>query len=302
MEAKRAIIESVLQSPYVGFMEQAKNYSNVFFGPNLLRSNDSNTFLSPAQFGCLTGLLIIFFSNYQIDKDKCLNRLWFLVNSTNIREFIFVTTCFLVSMVFMPLTFLIFVVFRIYKELDATRLRKDKTAHFSDFLNGEDAMWACEDAVSKSIINILAFVGVKPGCDEDSPENLLQSIRHRIQTTLMSTNRFPKMFYRRRKSNSGYYYWTDENRLTINDYVRLSNRQKVLHAQSEEEFKKEISEISNDPLPADNTALWECLINQRAVKVGDDMKCPVRDIRLTCETFIETIFSTGHLSSSPFSR
>lgn len=281
MEAKRPIIESVLLSPYVGFMEQAKNYSNVFLSPNLLRSNDSNTILSPAEFGCLTGLLIIFFSNYQIDKDKCLNRLWFLVNSTSFREFIFVTTCFLVSMVFMPFMLLIFAVFRIYKELDAMTLRKDKTAHFSGFLNGEDIVWACEDAVSKSIINVLAFVGVKPDCVDNLPDNLLQSIRHRIETTLMSTNRFPKMFYRRRKSDSGYYYWTDENSLTINDYVRLSNRQKVLHVQSEEEFKKEISEISNDPLPADNTALWECLISQRAVKVGDDMKCPVRGIKLT---------------------
>lgn len=258
-------------------MEQARNYSNEFLRPNLLRSNDSNPFMSPAQFGCFTGLLIIVFSNYQIDKEKCLNRLWFVLNSPSSRELIFVTTCFLASMLFMPSTLLVFAVFRIYKELDGLKLRKDGAARFKGFLNGEDIVWACEDAVSKSIINVLAFVGAKPNDDENLPENLLQSIRNRIQTKLMSTNRFPKMFYRRRKSDSGYYYWTDDNQLTISDYVRFSKSQKVLEAQTEQAFKTEMSEISNDPLPADNTALWECLVSQRAVRVGDDTKYPVRN-------------------------
>lgn len=277
MELKRPIIESVFQSPYVGFMEQARNYSNEFLRPNPLRSNDSSPFLSPAQFGCFTGLLIIVFSNYQIDKEKCLNRLWFVLNAPSSRELIFVTTCFLVSMLFMPSTLLVFAVFRIYKELDGLKLRKDQAVAFKGFLNGEDIVWACEDAVSKSIINVLAFVGVKPNDDENLPENLLQSIRNRIQTKLMSTNRFPKMLYRRRKSDSGYYYWTDDNQLTIDDYVRFSKSQKILEAQTEHAFKTEMSEISNDPLPADNTALWECLISQRAVRVGDDTKYPVRN-------------------------
>lgn len=265
-------------SPYVGFMEQARNYSESLLGPNMLRSNDlkGETFLSPAQFGCLTGMLIIMISYYQLDKDKCLSRLWFLLKSPSIKEFIFVTTCFLVSLLFMPTTFLIFALFRLYKEVDGIKLRRDKTAGFKGFMNGEDIVWACEDAVSKSIINVLAFVRSSPKSDDDLPVSLLQSIRDRIYTKLVQTNRFPKLFYRRRKSDSGYFYWTDENHLTVEDYVRFSRQQKVEQVQSEDEFKRELSETSNDPLPADNTALWECLISQRAIRVGDDKKYAVR--------------------------
>lgn len=277
MEVQHPIIELVLESPDVGMLERARNYSSELFGPNLFRSNETRNeaFLSPAQFGCFTGLLIILFSNYQIDKDKCWSRLWFLINSSNLREFLFVASCFLVSLLFMPTTLIIFAAFRIYKNIDGIKLRNDKAANFKEYLSGEDIVWACEDAVSKSIINVLAFVGAKSENDGNLPENLLQSIRDRIFTKLMTTNRFPKMFYRRRKSNSGYFYWTDENKLTISDYVRLTNQRDGCKMQSEDEFKSEMSRISNDPLPAGNTALWECLISESAVKVGDDMKIPV---------------------------
>lgn len=288
MEVKRPIIELTLKSPALGFFDQARNYSNELFGPNLLRSNDSSneTFLSPAQFGCLTGLLIILFSNYHIDKEKCFNRLWFVLSSPSFGEFFLIALSFIISILFMPSTILCFACFILYKMIDGRQLRNNKSVNFKGFLNGEDIVWACEDEMSKSIINILAFVRAPLNGDESLPLNLLKSIRDRISEKLMITNQFPKMFYRRRKSNCGYFYWTDENPLTINDYVRLSEIRSEAKVQSEAEFKRRMSVISNEPLPAENSALWECLIEQCAVKVGSDLKYPVRSVDLLDVVFV----------------
>jgi hypothetical protein len=260
-------------------IEHTKNESNEFFVPNfLLRTNDTkpHLLLSPAQFGWLTGLLLILLSNYQIDKDKCLNRLKFFLKSSSVGEFVFTTSCFLVWMLLLPLLVLVVGIFRIHKEIDEFKLRQDKSKRFIRSMNGEDIVWACEDGLSKSIINVLAYIRAPTDFDINFSEKLLRSIRDRIFTKLMTTNRFPKMFYRRRNSNSGYFYWTDENHLTINDYVRFSEKKDGENVRNENDFKEEMSAISNQTLPADNTALWECLVGQQMVKVGNDLKYPVR--------------------------
>lgn len=273
MEVKRAIIELLSESPHVTFEPRSLNKSNEFFGPYLQPNAKHESFLSPAQFGCFTGLLLIFFSNYQIDKDKSLNRLWHFLQSPLVKEFLFVTLCFVVWMLFMPLNLLIVGSFTIFKAIDANKLKHDDTKRFKGILNGEDVVWACEDALSKSIINVLAYVRAPTHYNENFSRNLLTSIRERISTELMKTNRFPKMFYRRRKSESGYFYWTDENQLTIDDYVRFSKGSE--NVINEEDFKREMSAVLDETLPADNTALWECLVGQQMVKVGDCLKYPV---------------------------
>lgn len=275
MEVNRPIIELVVKSPHVGFIEQARNFSNEFLGHHLLKTNDTKNdfFMSPAQFGCLTGLLVILFSNYQTDKEKRASRLWLLWRSPSLREFLFVAICFMASMLLMPSIILLLGIFRVYKELDGAKLRKEQRNNFKGFLAGEDIVWACEDGVSKSIINVLTFVRVNV---ELTSENLLQSIRDRVHSKLILAKPFPKMFYRRRLSDSGYFYWTDENQLAVDDYVRFLSQQNTDQVQSEEEFKSEMSGVANEPLPADNTALWECLISQRKIQAEDDMKFAVR--------------------------
>lgn len=278
MEVNRATIGLTFKSPELGFLDQARNFSDELFGPNLLRSNDSRheSLLTPAQFGCLTGLIIIVFSKYQVDKEKSLSRLWFLLKSPKIKEYVFTAICFSVFLVFVPILLFIITTFFALKKLDERKLRRDEASSFKGFLNGEDIVWACEDVVSKSIVNILAFVRAPTSnYEENFSELLLHSIRDRIYKKLIVPNQFPKMFYRRRKSDSGYFYWTDENNLSVNDYARLSDTKNADLVQSEEEFKTAMSGISNNPLPAEDTALWECLVGQRAVKVGDDLKYPV---------------------------
>lgn len=277
MEVKSPIVKFVVQSRGMDLIEFARNHSNDFFGPDYLKtSNERNeTYLSPAQFGCLTGLLIIIFSTYQNDKEKCLKKIWFGIKSSNFREWILVTVCFLAMLLLMPSTLLIFMGFKIYKHVDGLKVRKLEAENFKGFLNGEDIVWACEDSVSKSIINILAYVRGSSTPDLNFAQNILNSIRNRISTKIIEPNRFPKMFYRRRKSDSGYHYWTDDNPLTITDYVRFTDETEPEKPQNEDDFKNKMSEISNQPLPADNTALWECFIGQQVTKAGDDMKIPV---------------------------
>lgn len=263
--------DGVLESTNFGFMERARNYTNHIFGPNLLRSNESSSesFMTPAQFGYLTGLLIILYSNYHIDKEKCWNRLKFFVSSPKLKEYILITVCFLVTMLTMPSMILTFAAFSIYKRIDERRIKANES-NFKGFLNGEDIVWACEDDVSKSIINILAFV--QGSNDDNFGSKLLESIRERFHKKLVETNKFPKMFYRRRLSDSGYFYWSDDNPLTVKDYVRPAE---TTPNATETEFRTKLSQIVNNPLPADNTALWECLIGQQAIQIGDDTKYAV---------------------------
>lgn len=216
MEAKNSLFELFLADS--NEFEIKINLSEHFIGPIFHKPNESKNenLLSPVQFGFLTGLIIILFSDYRIS-NKSLNRIWFFIQSQQVREFLTTAICFLVSLVFMPIIFIIFGIFQLFKKIVGVKLCEDE--NFKGFLHGVDTIWACEDQVSKSIINVLAFVRSSSDI-ENVPENLLQSIRDRIFTKLMITNRFPKMFYRRRRSETGYYYWTDENKLTINDYVR----------------------------------------------------------------------------------
>jgi hypothetical protein len=83
------------------------------------------------------------------------------------------------------------------------------------------------------------------------------------------------MFYRFVRSAEGYFYWTDENSLTINDYVRYLDYTSE-NESTEKEFSRRLSVICNSSLPANNSALWECLIGKQMIKGNDgELKLPV---------------------------
>lgn len=196
------------------------------------------------------------------------------MDARKICDGIFIVVCFLLFLVFSPLVSLVIAGFWLLKKIDEVKLRKVQNSNFKNFLNGVDTVWACEDDFSKSIINVLAFVKAS---EANSPQNVLQSLRDRVSTAILSKNRFPKMFYRRVQSDFGYFYWTDENILMIDDYVRFASCDSsgIL---KEDVFRKEMSQISNLPLPADNSALWECLVGQQVVQCRDDLKLPVSSL------------------------
>lgn len=277
MEVKSPMLINFLVSKSCG-VELMKNYSDEFYGP--LRSNETkNDFMSPLNLVIsVIGLLIVLCTSFQSDKEKDRNQLWLLLKSPVFKEFIYVVSCLLASVIFLPFALLIGATFKIYREYIRHLLMNDKSKQFVSLMQGEDLIWVCEDEKSKSIINVLAFVNCKNEINENLPSQLLQSIRERIYAKLMLPNPFPKLFYRRQRDSSGYFYWTKENNLTVNEYVRYLDSSPSTESIDEEIFKRKMSLICNDPLPADNSALWECLISKQAIKCdeGGDIKYPVR--------------------------
>jgi hypothetical protein len=273
MEVKSPIIKFVLQKCDVQLM---KNYSDDFYGP--MRSNDSKSdFVNPLSFAfTLIGLILVLCTNCHFDKEKVWNQLFFLLKSPALKEFCYVLSCLCASLIFLPFTLLIGVTFKIYREYVRYHLLKDKSLKFVDFMTGEDTVWVCENDKSKSIINVLAFVKSKSSeVNENLPRELLQSIRARIFTKLVLIKRFPKLFYRKQRDESGYFYWTSDNTLSINNYVRYLEKFNDSKIMSDDEMKRQMSEICNNALPGNNSALWECLISQQPIQIGDDIKYPV---------------------------
>ncbi|CAG9806865.1 unnamed protein product [Chironomus riparius] len=267
MEVKNPIIELMLKSCDVELM---KNYSNEFYGP--LRSNDSKADnLVSLHLVSLILLPIIILTNFNFDKEKLKNRVLYVLESPVLREFLYVITCFFVSLIFVPLIFLIVTSFKLYRAYVSKCLKENKSTGFKGFLVGEDTFWVCEDDNAKAVINVLAFVSCR---GENMHENLLTSIRDRIYSKLMLPNTFPKMFYRKKRDESGYFYWTDENYLTINEYVRFMNDSNDIFI-SDDDFKEQMSSICNQSLPADHSALWECLVSRQAIQYDDGIKYPV---------------------------
>lgn len=253
-------------------IECVKNHSSGFLGPQYPKSGNSKAFLSKSQFGWITAFILF---AVLLKKDKTLNRIKKTMGSRQFRDGILMSLCFLLFLVFSPLVLVVVIGFWMFKKIDEFKLRKIQNSNFKDFLNGVDTVWACEDDFSKSIINVLAFV---KSSEANTPQNVLQSLRDRVSTAILSKNRFPKIFYRRVRSDFGYFYWTDENILMINDYIRFASCDSA-GVLKEDTFRKQMSRISNLPLPDDNSALWECLVGQQVVLCGDDLKLPVITLR-----------------------
>jgi hypothetical protein len=256
-------------------VQRMKNYSDNFYGP-LKTTDDKNEFLGPFEIACLTGLAIVALTNISLDKEKIWSRILYVIKSRGLKEFVFTISCLALALILLPFMLAIFIIFKTYKEMVKRQLKNDKKLNFKDFIEGEDVVWMLENQTSKSIINVLAYVNIEGEFDLSLSKNLLQSIRTRIFAKLVLPNAFPKMFYRSQKTPSGYFYWTTENRLAISDYVRYLNVKEDNDELSEDELKILMSEICNQPLPADDTALWECLISRNVVKGGDGkLRLPV---------------------------
>lgn len=90
------------------------------------------------------------------------------------------------------------------------------------FLEGTDALWALEDDISRSVINVMALIKVTPDMqlNGDPSAQILMSLRKRIsERLLVDDSEFPKLFYKRCKEY-GFPFWTDENDCNIEEFIR----------------------------------------------------------------------------------
>ncbi|XP_029163505.1 uncharacterized protein LOC114934948 isoform X2 [Nylanderia fulva] len=191
--------------------------------------------------------------------------------------------CLLTPFIFITLNFLY-----IYRCLVEIILRIQFKGKFAGFLKGTDCVWAIEDAVSLSVINILMILE-KSARDSNAIflENFKNLVNDRIVSKAAGTT-FEKLLYRR-SQKYGYYFWER------NEDIDLKNRIGWLECKnadcdsscedvSSESFRKNLGNICNKPLPDDHTAAWEILIGKRCPR----SRSRVEEGRLSPEECFDT--------------
>lgn len=171
---------------------------------------------------------------------------------------------------FAPLIAIILIFLYIYRCLVEIVLKIQFNTKFAGLLKGEDSVWAVEDTVSRSIINILIIL------EKDTRstnviflEDLRNLINNRIVAKAAGTS-LEKIFYRRNRK-FGYYFWEKSEKIDLKDKIRWlecenANCDGSCEDISSETFRRNLGNVCNRPLPDDNRAAWECLVGKRCTK------------------------------------
>ncbi|XP_025269790.1 uncharacterized protein LOC109610519 [Camponotus floridanus] len=168
---------------------------------------------------------------------------------------------------FTPLILVILNLLYIYHCLIEIILRIQLKDKFIGFLKGTDSVWASEDAVCLSIINILIII---EKTEQNSNVIFLEGLKDLIHDRIISKATgtiFEKLFYRRRQK-FGYYFWERNEEIDLNNRIRWLECENAdcdgsCEDVSSEFFKKNLGSICNKTLPDDHTASWEILVGKR---------------------------------------
>lgn len=169
-----------------------------------------------------------------------------------------------------PLVGLFFLILLSYGAISKRLIRLYYGATFKGFLEGLDAIWNVETGSSRSMLNLLCFVESPLEGHSDIPEQLLRDIRKTIIDKLKDVPKqpYPRIWWTRRQ-RFGFCFWTDDSKLTIEDYVRfmepIGTEGKFLEEAQLHEF---VGKVSNRLLPDGHAACWELLIGTEPVLQG----------------------------------
>lgn len=142
------------------------------------------------------------------------------------------------------------------------------------FLNGFDVVYVNEAPGFKSIHHGISFIS-EIESKENSAEILLNYIRKNFKTRIWNNENYAKVFYTRQVCD-GFYYWSKNNSLTVDDYVRFfDSSYHGEDGQSEEDFRKYFNDIIENPLPANDTANLEILVGKHRVRSNGRLVFPV---------------------------
>nr|CAD7403149.1 unnamed protein product [Timema cristinae] len=179
---------------------------------------------------------------------------------------VFVIACLLLSLAVTPLVMLIFISLMFYRQTVQVILWLVHGKRFAGLMEGADTVWALEDDMSKSVINILAMLQVS-STDESLGEGLLTSLRQLVLSRILtSPQRCPKLLYYRRKSALGYFYWERQNELHLENHIRwMETGMDISDGISEEILGGVVSELANAPLPDQHASSWEILVGRNFI-------------------------------------
>uniref|UniRef100_A0A182QR77 DUF1298 domain-containing protein n=1 Tax=Anopheles farauti TaxID=69004 RepID=A0A182QR77_9DIPT len=226
--------------------------------------------LTPTQFGLLSGLVLFLFMRHKITRWREEHSLLKLTSDADIRRTVFTFLAFLEFLVLSPLLLAILFTLQLYRTAIGIILQRRHGKHFKGLLDGADVVWAIEDQNSRGMINIMAnveepFTGWTSVNGTVSADILL-TLRKRIASRLMRNYQpHPKMFWKR-NVELGYYFWSDQSELTVEDYIRymdtipLADNQ---HSIDERQLRSLLSKINNRHLPAEHTSSWEVLVGRQ---------------------------------------
>lgn len=217
--------------------------------------------ISPAQLGVLTGIFIALFINFKIRSNeqvyKDYNEICNFLRKFDFPHFFYNASCFIGFLVLSPFLLFLMCGFWMYREIVRRCIKAINGKSFQGFLEGTDTVWALEEDTHRSVINIFGIITVPLNSE---PSQILEEFRSVISRKLLTANPqpFPKLWYKRR-SEMGYFFWTNENDNKIEDFIKLMDHPTGM------ELKEEIAIYSNNLLPYDHTSSWELLLGRNSV-------------------------------------
>ncbi|XP_011169477.1 uncharacterized protein LOC105202586 isoform X1 [Solenopsis invicta] len=185
----------------------------------------------------------------------------------NLRELLG-TACIVL---FVPLIVITLIFLYIYRRSVGIVLRIQLKNKFAGLLKGTDYVWAVEDTVSLSVINILMIL---EKAAENSNAGFLKDFSNLVNDRIVSKaadTTLEKLFYLRRQK-FGYYFWERSEKINLEDRIRWLNNCAGANCDGScedvfsESFRKTLENVYNRSLPNDHMAGWEILIGRRCLK------------------------------------
>ncbi|XP_011052406.1 PREDICTED: uncharacterized protein LOC105144881 isoform X2 [Acromyrmex echinatior] len=188
---------------------------------------------------------------------------------------------------FAPLIVITLILLYIYRHFIKIVLKIQLRNKFAGLLKGTDCVWAVEDAVSLSVINILMILEKIVG---NSNEIFLKDFRNLINDRIVKAadSTIEKLFYLR-SQRFGYYFWERSEKVDLKDRIRWlecvnDNCDGSCENVSSESFRKTLEIVCNKPLPDNHKAAWEILIGKRCPKSRSNLE----EGRLSSEKYFDT--------------
>lgn len=230
-------------------------------GPQMDKIPRGDIPISPAQLGVLTGIFIALFINFKIRSNeqvhKDYNEILNFIRKSNFPHFSYHASCFIGFIFLSPILLFLMCCFWLYREIIRYSIKAINGESFQGFLEGTDTVWALEEDSHRSVINIFGNITVPLNSE---PIKILDRLRTVISGKLLTINPqpFPKLWYKRR-SEMGYYFWTNENDNKIEDFIKLMDNPDGM------DLKEELAFLSNKILPYEHSSSWELLLGRKSV-------------------------------------
>ncbi|XP_068618726.1 uncharacterized protein [Battus philenor] len=135
-------------------------------------------------------------------------------------------------------------------------LKRDK--NFVAFLDGFDVFWSLEDKDSRSVINVLGLI------ETISAEILAEKIKRKLKTVI-SNRSCEKLFYTRREK-FGWFYWSNNPKVDLDEYVKVLNVGSDKQFLSKEDLECVMTELSHQPLPLDDEGLFQIFVTKETLE------------------------------------